>query len=170
MEASGTGNMKFALNGALTIGTLDGANIEIRDEVGADNIFIFGLRSEQVGEHKTNGSYRPREIYDQDEKVRRVLDRIRDGFFSPEDKGLFRWVFEHLIDQGDRYYLLADFADYCRAQGDAARLFADGTAWAERAIHNVARSGKFSSDRTIRQYAQGIWRTERVADPALVGD
>jgi len=157
MEASGTGNMKFALNGALTIGTLDGANIEIKEEVGEDNIFIFGLRNEEVEKLNREGSYNPREYYQTNPEVKRVLDSINSDMFSAQEPGLFRWVFHNLLDHNDRYYHLADFPSYLEAQRTASETYADATTWTRKAILNVARIGKFSSDRTIREYARDIW-------------
>ncbi|CAM2008061.1 glycogen/starch/alpha-glucan phosphorylase [Acanthopleuribacter pedis] len=157
MEASGTGNMKFAMNGALTIGTLDGANIEIREEVGKDNIIIFGLRAEQIENHRANQSYDPWDTYRRDVRVRRVVDTFNTDLFCPQEPGLFRWIFQTLLDQGDEYFHLADLPSYIEAQEKASRLFADQDTWARKAVLNVARIGKFSSDRTIRQYADEIW-------------
>jgi len=156
LEASGTGNMKLALNGALTIGTLDGANIEIRDEVGEDNIFIFGHTADELGTLRNNG-YRPRDFYEANQELRTALDMIGSGFFSPSDPGLFHPIINMLLDQGDRYMVLADYADYIRCQEEVATLYQDPVAWTRRAIINVARMGKFSSDRTIQEYASEIW-------------
>lgn len=161
-EASGTGNMKFALNGALTIGTLDGANIEIMEEVGRDNIFIFGLDAQEVAALRNSG-YNPREFYDRQPELRKVLDMIADGTFSPAERDLFRPIVELLLNQGDRYLLLADYASYVACQEDVARLYRDRDEWARRAILNTAGMGKFSSDRTIAEYAQDIWGVETVA-------
>jgi len=162
-EASGTGNMKFALNGALTIGTLDGANIEIRDAVGPENFFLFGLTADEVMERKRAG-YRPKEIYRRDELLRGVLDLVRSGFFSPEDPRLFHPLVDSLLEH-DEYLVLADFADYARAQREVAAAWKDGEGWTRKAILNVARVGRFSSDRTIREYAQDIWRIQPVQVP-----
>ncbi len=155
-EASGTGNMKFALNGALTIGTLDGANIEIRDEVGADNIFIFGLTASEIEVLRQSGAYRPEEYCAREPRLRRVLDALRDDRFCPEEPGLFRWIPETLLGH-DEYFHLADFAPYVAAQQRAAEEYTRSSVWARKAILNVARIGKFSSDRTIREYAREIW-------------
>jgi glycogen phosphorylase len=160
-EASGTGNMKFALNGALTIGTLDGANVEMLEEVGAENIFIFGLRTEEV-EATRRGGYDPWQYYHTDSELRRVLDMISSGFFSPDDPGRFRPLMDDLLHRGDTYRLLADFRPYVTAQEAAARLYQDQDAWSRVSILNVAGMGKFSSDRTIRQYAEEIWGAQPV--------
>jgi starch phosphorylase len=160
MEASGTGNMKLALNGALTLGTLDGANIEIRDMVGEENFFLFGMTTDQVLERKRQG-YRPREVYEQNQDLREALDLIASGFFSPEDRALFRPLVDSLLTE-DRYMVLADFADYARAHQEVVRAYQDQEAWSRKAILNVARTGRFSSDRTIREYARDIWGVKPV--------
>jgi starch phosphorylase len=155
-EASGTGNMKFALNGALTIGTLDGANVEIREEVGAENFFLFGLTVEQVAALKKRG-YDPWEVYRGDRRLKGVIDALSSGLFSPGEPGLFRPIVESLLNGGDPYLVLADFAAYCAAQEEVERAYRDPERWTRMAILNVARSGKFSSDRTIHEYAREIW-------------
>ncbi|MBE2254143.1 MAG: glycogen/starch/alpha-glucan phosphorylase [Myxococcus sp.] len=155
MEASGTGNMKFAMNGALTVGTLDGANIEIREKVGAENFFLFGKTAEEVAHALANG-YRGRDVYEADPALREVLDLIASGFFSPEDRGLFKPLVQSLLDD-DRYLVLADFAPYVQAQREVATSYADPKRWWRASILNVARTGFFSSDRTIREYAKDIW-------------
>jgi starch phosphorylase len=157
MEASGTGNMKFALNGALTIGTLDGANVEIREEVGDENIFIFGKRAEQVHAMRQDDSYRPADVYAGSEMVRRVVDSFDTPLFCQEDPGLFSWIKESLLEGGDYFFLLADFEDYVKTQSLVSQQFLDEDGWVRKAILNVARMGKFSSDRTIREYASDIW-------------
>jgi starch phosphorylase len=159
-EASGTGNMKFALNGALTIGTLDGANIEIRDEVGHENFFLFGLTAQEVQELLHRG-YRPRDYYEQNPELRAVLDLIQGGFFDHEHPELFRPIVQSLLDQ-DTYLLLADFASYSDCQKRVEEAFLDKARWTRMAIFNVARMGKFSSDRTIREYAEQIWTAKSV--------
>ena len=156
MEASGTGNMKFSLNGALTIGTLDGANIEIMEEVGRENIFIFGLTIEEVKGLKARG-YHPGEYYMKDAELRRVIDMIRAGFFSPEIPHLFETVISALLDGGDRYLLLADYRSYVDTQEEAGKFYMDADAWSRKSILNTARMGKFSSDRAIAEYAKNIW-------------
>jgi starch phosphorylase len=154
-EASGTGNMKFTLNGALTVGTLDGANVEIREEVGAENFFLFGLTAEQVQEMKTRG-YRPRDYYENDEELRGVLHMIADGTFSNGESHLFEPLLNHLFDH-DTYLLLADYRAYVDAQSEIDRAFRDTARWTRMSITNVARAGKFSADRSIREYCNQIW-------------
>jgi starch phosphorylase len=159
MEASGTGNMKFAMNGALTIGTLDGANIEIRDAVGAGNIFIFGLTAGQIAEMVSGRDYHPTEYYDADPRLKRVLDELASDRFCPEEPGLFRWIRDVLLNR-DSYFLLADFASYIDTQGKIAGEYMQPAVWTRKAILNVARIGTFSSDRTIREYSREIWHVE----------
>ncbi|HSM93497.1 MAG TPA: glycogen/starch/alpha-glucan phosphorylase [Anaeromyxobacteraceae bacterium] len=159
-EASGTGNMKFALNGALTLGTLDGANVEIREAVGAENFFLFGMTVEEVAALRARG-YAPRERYEQDRTLRGVIDAIAAGAFSPGDPHLFRPIVDALLS-ADRYLVLADYASYCAAQSELALTYQDPERWTRMAILNVARSGRFSSDRTIREYAEEIWRVNPV--------
>jgi starch phosphorylase len=160
-EASGTGNMKFALNGALTIGTMDGANIEIRREVGEDNIFIFGLSATEVAANAA--SYDPLQHYRENEELRRALDMIRDGAFSPGgDPGLFAPLVRSLLEGGDRYRLLADYASYVECQTRVAQTYLDTEAWTRKSILNTAGMGYFSSDRTIREYADGVWNIVQV--------
>jgi starch phosphorylase len=165
-EASGTGNMKFSMNGALTIGTLDGANVEIREEVGAENFFLFGLTAAEVERVKTE-HYRPWEIYQRQEELRGVLDLINHGMFSHGDGSLFRPIIDHLLSR-DEYLLCADFASYIACQDAVSRTYADERAWTRMSILNVARMGKFSSDRTIAEYCREIWKVEplsvKVAD------
>jgi starch phosphorylase len=155
-EASGTGNMKLALNGALTIGTDDGANIEIRQQVGDDNIFIFGLSTAEVQTSRTQG-YHPLRLYESHPRLKAVLDAIAGGLFSPEEPGRYRSLVDSLLWGGDHYMLLADFDSYLAAQGRVDALYADPQAWARKAIANVAGMGFFSSDRTIREYAAEVW-------------
>jgi glycogen phosphorylase len=161
-EASGTSNMKFAMNGALTIGTLDGANVEIREEVGAENIFIFGLTVDEIAARKADGSFRPAAFYESDPALRRVLDALAADRFSPGAWGRFDWVKLALLEGGDPYFHLADFAAYRETQERAGREYLDPALWWTKAIHNVAHSGRFSSDRTIREYAGEIWGLRRV--------
>jgi starch phosphorylase len=155
MEASGTGNMKFSLNGALTIGTLDGANVEIREEVGADNFFLFGLDAEQVREVKSGG-YRPRDHYDQNVTLREILDCIGSGALACGDAKLFHPLVEKLL-RDDPFLLLADYQSYVDCQNQVNALWCDPTAWTRKSILNVARMGKFSSDRSIRDYCDWVW-------------
>lgn len=159
-EASGTGNMKLAMNGALTIGTLDGANIEIRDAVGAENFFLFGLTTEQVHEVQRTG-YSPRGVYESNERLREVIDLIANGFFSQEDQGLFRPLTDSLLDH-DPYLLFADFDAYVECQRLVSEAFLDRTTWHSKTVKNIAKMGMFSSDRTIHEYATEIWGAERV--------
>ncbi|MDM0036574.1 glycogen/starch/alpha-glucan phosphorylase [Variovorax sp. J22P271] len=161
-EASGTGNMKFALNGALTIGTLDGANVEMRDNVGAENFFIFGNTTPEVAQIRATG-YHPRGIYEADPELQRTLDSIRDGLFSPTEPARYQQIFDALVSWGDHYLLLADYASYVEAQARVDALYRDADAWTRMAILNVAGMGEFSSDRTIAQYAHDIWKTRPVA-------
>src|SRR5271166_5531137 len=157
MEASGTGNMKLAMNGALTIGTYDGANIEIAEEVGDDNIYIFGLRAEEIREMQQKGSYDPRDRYDNDASVHEVMDALASDRFCPHEPGLFRWVFDELVHRGDRYYHIADFPAYVETQTIIDGEYLNEELWWRKAILNVARIGKFSSDRTVTEYARDIW-------------
>jgi starch phosphorylase len=159
MEASGTGNMKFAMNGALTIGTLDGANIEIREAVGADNIFIFGLTAGQIAEMVAGRQYHPTEYYDADPRLKRVLDELASDRFCPEEPGLFRWIRDVLLNRDD-YFLLADFASYIETQAQISSEYVEPAGWTRKAILNVARIGTFSSDRTVREYGRDIWNVE----------
>ena len=154
-EASGTGNMKFTLNGALTIGTLDGANIEIREEVGDENIFIFGLTEQEVAQTWRDG-YDPGHYYRTVPGLGRVIDTLRSDRFCPRESGLFTWIADMLL-VNDTYLLMADFESYVTAQDRAGELYADQHEWTRQAIINMARVGKFSSDRTIREYARDIW-------------
>jgi starch phosphorylase len=159
-EASGTGNMKFCMNGALTIGTLDGANVEIRDEVGAENFFLFGLATEEVQALQRNG-YDPMSIYRANPELRAVIDLIRDGYFSRGDCELFRPLVDSLLYH-DPYFLLADFQSYVDCQTQVGQAYRDKDHWTRMSILNAARSGKFSSDRTIREYCVDIWNVQPV--------
>ncbi len=159
-EASGTGNMKFMLNGALTVGTMDGANVEIFDEVGEENIFIFGMSAEEVQE-KYNGEYDPWSVYNMNQEVRMAMTALIDGTFS-NDTCLFRELYDALLNgfggsKADEYFVLEDYADYQRAQMAVDYAYRDKERWARMAIYNTAKSGKFSSDRTIKEYAKEIW-------------
>jgi len=161
-EASGTGNMKFALNGALTVGTMDGANIEISEAVGQDNIFIFGLLTEEVRDLRSRG-YNPWEYYNKDEDLKKVMDLISSGFFSPEEPHLFKQIVDLLLEQGDNYMVLADFRSYIECQKKIEQIYRnDQKLWTQMAIKNVANMGYFSSDRTINEYARDIWKVKPV--------
>jgi len=157
-EASGTGNMKLQLNGALTIGTLDGANVEILEEVGRDNMFIFGLTADDVKRRRAD--YNPWDIYHSHTETRRAIEFIERDFFSMMEPGIFRPLIQALLSEGDRYMLLADFQDYIQAQERVDSAYTDRQGWVRKSIINVARAGKFSSDRTIREYASEIWHVE----------
>jgi glycogen phosphorylase len=159
-EASGTGNMKFALNGALTIGTLDGANVEIREHVGAENFFLFGLRADEVMAAK-RGGYHPSQVLEADAELRHVLEGLADGRYCPREAGLFAPLVRGLVDE-DPYLVLADFRAYVGAQEEVARAWGDREAWTRSAILNVARCGNFSSDRSIRDYVERVWHVEPV--------
>jgi starch phosphorylase len=156
-EASGTGNMKFAMNGALTIGTLDGANVEIREEVGPENFFLFGLTAEEVQKVKSGG-YEPQRHYHEDAELREALDLISSGFFSHGDRGLFKPLVDSLLYHDD-YLLLADYRSYVNRQAEVGNIFRDEKRWTRMSILNAARMGKFSSDRAIRDYCEKVWRT-----------
>jgi glycogen phosphorylase len=157
-EASGTGNMKFSLNGALTIGTLDGANVEIREEVGADNFFLFGMNAAEVAEAKARG-YRSREFYEQNTVLREVIDYIGSGALGRGDAELFRPIVENLLDH-DPFLLLADYQAYIDAQERVSALWRNPADWTRQSILNAARMGKFSSDRSIRDYCDRVWKIQ----------
>ncbi len=157
-EASGTGNMKFSFNGALTIGTLDGANIEVREEVGADNFFLFGLRADQVMALKSSG-YNPRAYYENNPVLREIVDQIASGIFSDGDRELFRPIVDSLLNS-DPYLVMADYEAYVACQDEVGRAYQDGDQWSRMSILNVARMGKFSSDRSVREYCQNIWNVK----------
>ena len=169
-EASGTGNMKFMLNGALTLGTMDGANVEIVEEVGEENAFIFGLSSDEVIEFENHGGYNPMEIFNNDPDVRRVLMQLINGTFSPSDPDRFRTLYNSLLNtlstsKADMYFILKDFKPYAEAQRKVEAAYRDESAWARSAILNVAYSGKFSSDRTIQEYVDEVWHLDKVVLP-----
>ncbi len=161
-EASGTGNMKFALNGALTIGTLDGANIEIMEEVGRENFFVFGLKADDVRSMRERRSYHPRDYCNRDPRVRRAVETFRSNLFCPHEPGLLSWIYKIILDDNDEYFHLADLPAYLDTQERVGALFSDPTGWTQMAIMNVARAGKFSSDRAVREYARDIWHIEAV--------
>ncbi len=162
MEASGTGNMKLSLNGALTIGTLDGANIEIKERVGDDNIFIFGLTADEVESRLATGGHRPWKIYESEPELAAVIDELRDGTYAGSDAEPLREIWSSLMEHGDRYMVLADFRSYIDAHDRAAALYEDSRAWAAVAIRNVAAMGYFSSDRAIHEYAEKVWNLQPV--------
>lgn len=166
-EASGTGNMKFMLNGAPTLGTMDGANVEIVEEVGEENAFIFGLSSQEVIDFEHNNLYDPREIYNMDSDVRAVLTQLIDGTYSQENLELFRELYNSLLEKNggeraDQYFILKDFRSYAEAQKKVEEAYKDQDKWAKMAMLQTAKCGKFSSDRTIEEYAKEIWHLEKV--------
>ena len=166
-EASGTGNMKFMLNGALTLGTMDGANVEIVEEVGIDNAFIFGLSSYEVINYENNGGYDPMQIFNEDMDIRKVLMQLINGFYSPDDPERFRDIYNSLLntqstDKADRYFILKDFRSYAEAQKRVEEAYKDQEGWVKKAMLNVAHVGKFTSDRTIQEYVDDIWHLEKV--------
>ena len=163
MEASGTGNMKLAMNGALTLGTLDGANIEIMEAVGEANIYTFGLTREDVSWYQESRGYNPREIYNNDATVRRVVDCLGSNRLCPDEPGLFRWIVDELLDRGDRYFHLADLSSYIEASHRAEKDYREPDVWTAKSILNVARTGFFSSDRTIAEYGRDIWNIRPAA-------
>ena len=166
-EASGTGNMKFMLNGALTIGTMDGANVEMAEEVGKDNMFIFGASADEIINLENNGGYNPMDIFNNDQDIRRVLMQLINGYYSPQDPELFRDIYNSLLntqssDRADTYFILKDFPSYAEAQQKVDQAYRNESWWAKAAILNVACSGKFTSDRTIEEYVNDIWHLEKV--------
>lgn len=160
-EASGTGNMKFMLNGALTVGTMDGANVEIVEEVGEENAFIFGMRAEEVMNYERNGGYNPWDIYNMDQNVREVLMQLINGTYAPDDPDRFRPLYDSLL-QRDQYFILKDFESYAEIQRKVDIAYRDEKAWAKMAMLNTASAGKFTSDRTIEEYVKDIWQLEKV--------
>ena len=166
-EASGTGNMKFMLNGALTLGTMDGANVEIVEEVGEENAFIFGLSAQEVINYENNGGYNPEEIFNTDQDIRRVLMQLINGYFSPQDPELFRDIYNSLLntqssDRADTYFILKDFRSYAEAHKKIDQAYRDEKWWARTAMLNTASAGKFSSDRTIEEYVRDIWHLKKI--------
>jgi starch phosphorylase len=161
MEASGTGNMKLSLNGALTIGTLDGANIEIREQVGAENIFIFGLTAEEIAAQRQHG-YSPTDFVKQNDELARTLEMIESGFFTPENLAEGKPIVDRLLSEGEPYFVLADFAAYAAAQDAVDDLYRRPGDWTRTAVLNTLSMGTFSSDRSIREYAQRIWHIKPV--------
>ena len=169
-EASGTGNMKFMLNGALTLGTMDGANVEIVEEVGKENAFIFGLSADEVINYENYGGYNPMEIFNNDQDIRKVLMQLINGTYAPEDPELFRPLYNSLLNtqstaKADTYFILKDFKPYAEAQKKVEAAYRDEKGWAKSAILNMASSGKFTSDRTIQQYVDEIWHLDKVVIP-----
>ncbi len=161
-EASGTGNMKFMMNGAITIGTLDGANVEIADLVGQENIVIFGLTANQVNEYYNNGRYNPIDEYNTNEHIKRVIDQLINGFFDNVENMEFKDIYDNLIHNGDKYFVLKDFSEYIKAQETLNQLYRNRQKWLEMSIINIAKSGWFSSDRTIEDYVKDIWNLKKI--------
>ena len=165
-EASGTGNMKFMLNGAATLGTMDGANVEIVEEVGADNAFIFGLSSDEVINYEQNGGYDSRQIYNSDPELKRVVDQLVDGTYAQGDTEMYRDLYNSLLmpqgnNQADLYYILKDLRSYAEAQEKVEAAYRDKDRWAKMVLLNTASCGKFSSDRTIQEYVDDIWKLDK---------
>ncbi len=166
-EASGTGNMKFMLNGAITVGTMDGANVEMFEEVGEDNMVIFGMSADEVIGHENARDYNPMDIYNNDQDVRKVLMQLINGYYSPNNTELFRDIYNSLLNTqvtqyADTYFVLKDFRSYVEAQKKIDTWYRDEAGWAKKAIINVANVGKFSSDRTIEDYERDIWHQEKM--------
>jgi starch phosphorylase len=157
-EASGTGNMKFCMNGALTIGTLDGANVEIREQVGGENFFLFGLDTAAINALR-EGGYEPHAHYEGNSELKKAIDLIGSGFFSPGDSGLFKPLVDELLNR-DEYFVLADYPSYVECQDEANKVYGQRERWVTRSILNVARMGRFSSDRSIREYVEKIWKVK----------
>jgi len=166
-EASGTGNMKFMLNGAITLGTMDGANVEIVEEVGRENAFIFGLSAEEVIRYENEGGYNPVEIFNSNQDIRKVVMQLINGFYSPEDPERFRDLYDSLLntnnsDKADTYFILKDFSSYAKAQEQVEEMYKNKEKWAKSALLNIAKAGKFTADRTIEEYVRDIWKLEKV--------
>ena len=166
-EASGTGNMKFMLNGAPTLGTMDGANVEIVEEVGSENAFIFGLSSDEVIRYENHGGYNPMDIYNNDWEIRRVVDQLVDGTYAHGDREMYRDLYNSLLntkssDRADTYFILKDFRSYAEAQCRVEEAYRDKDRWAKMALLNTASCGKFTSDRTIQEYVDDIWKLDKV--------
>lgn len=166
-EASGTGNMKFMLNGAVTLGTMDGANVEIVEEVGEENAVIFGMSSQEVIDHEKKRDYDPMQIFNQDQEIRQVLMQLINGMYSRNDSELFRPLYNSLLNKketqyADTYFILKDFRSYAEAQEKIEKAYRDEKGWAKMAILNVAHAGKFTSDRTIQEYVDDIWHLDKV--------
>jgi starch phosphorylase len=161
-EASGTGNMKFMMNGGLTLGTLDGANVEIKELVGDDNIFIFGLDADEVNALNASGKYNPRTLYETDPLINGLLKQLVNGFFESVHREEFREIFDNLVNQ-DQYYVLKDFHAYVKANEQVNQAYKDSSNWAKMALINIAKSGKFSSDRSIEDYKNKIWKVKKIS-------
>lgn len=163
-EASGTGNMKFMMNGAITLGTLDGANVEISQAVGPENCVIFGLRAEEVLDYYANGNYSVWDVYNNNSRVRTVLEQLVNGYFVNETEE-FRDLYDYLLNSNDEFFVLKDFEAYAKAHLDIAKRYQNRPAWLTSSVINIAHSGKFSSDRTIEEYARDIWKVNPVLIP-----
>jgi starch phosphorylase len=161
-EASGTSNMKFMMNGAITLGTMDGANIEIVENAGKENAVIFGMLTEEVENHNILGDYNPWDIYNNDHRIKNVLDSLFNGPWCFYKQDRFRVIFDEIMNKRDEYYILLDFASYVEAQERIAKFYQDKKAWQKSCLINIANSGYFSSDRTIEQYAKEIWKLEKI--------
>ena len=159
-EASGTGNMKFMMNGAITLGTMDGANVEIHREVGDDNCVIFGLRANEVMDYYTHGGYSAWNMYSENPDIHRIMDSLLNGTLGAGEN--FGMLYESLLDRNDEYFVLKDFPAYCKAQMEVARRYQDRDQWLRSSVINIAHSGYFSSDRTIKEYADQIWHIKPV--------
>lgn len=167
-EASGTGNMKFMLNGAITIGTMDGATVEMVEEMGEENAIIFGLSSDEVINYEQNGGYNPMDIFNTDQDIRQVLMQLINGYYAPNDPERFRDIYDSLLntkssDRADTYFILKDFRSYAEAHDRIEKAYRDEKGWAKKAILNTASCGKFSSDRTIQEYVDEIWHLDKIA-------
>ena len=167
-EASGTGNMKFMLNGAITIGTMDGANVEMVEEMGEENAIIFGLSSDEVINYEQNGGYNPMDIFNTDQDIRQVLMQLINGYYAPNDPERFRDIYDSLLntkssDRADTYFILKDFRSYADAHKRVEEAYRDEKGWAKKAILNTASCGKFSSDRTIQEYVDDIWHLDKIS-------
>ena len=166
-EASGTGCMKFMLNGALTIGTMDGANVEMAEEMGEENMFIFGMSAQEVIQHEHDRDYNPMDIFNSNQEIRKVLMQLVNGYYSPNDSEMFRDIYNSLLNTqctqyADTYFILKDFESYAKAQEEVERAYEDEAGWTRKAILNVANVGKFSSDRTIQEYVNDIWHLDKM--------
>jgi starch phosphorylase len=161
-EASGTSNMKFMMNGAITLGTMDGANIEIVNNAGEENAIIFGLRANEVEEMVNNGSYSPWDMYNNDYRIKAIMDSLFDGEWTNYRRDKFRMIFDEIFNGNDQYFILKDLPSYIEAQEKAATLYQDKDKWAKMCLMNIANSGYFSSDRTIEEYVRDIWKLEKI--------